>query len=327
MALTYAKTTTAIAQNYIVPRVADGLYDSHALYSLLMRQGAITYGNQLKIQFPVIQKKNGAAGWFTGLSNLTTDYTDDQATACEFEMKSYYVNVTIPLTTQILYDGDPGAAVRGTRLEADNARLTLADDLGSGLWNSSGLSAAPTKPDGLVNLLQTTGSYGGIDAGDFTSWIASMDTTTYAATTSGYISIYQKKFIDLWIGDDAPTLGITTKGIYKYIAVQTTPQQYWTDDTKKTANLGFPTMEIMGRPVYIDSKCPGTASTADHYFAWLNTRWMWLGLHRIMKNNGLLLEDIGSAEKQAAKLYRLYWIGTPICNNRRMQGGFTALYA
>jgi hypothetical protein len=324
VALTYSKTTQAIAQNFIVPRVADGLYDTHAVYSMLMRQGAVTYGYALKYQFPIIQKKVGSAGWFTGLENLDTDYTDNQATAAEFSMKGYYVNVSIPLMTQILFDGDPASAVRGTRLEADNARLTLADDLGSGLWNTG---TAAAQPEGLSALLQSTGTYGGIAASDFSNWAASMDTTTYASATTGYISIYQKKFVDLWIGDDAPTMAVTTKMVYKYLMVNPTATQYWTDDSQRKANMGFPVLEINGRPIYVDSKCPGTSATADQYFAWLNTRWMWLGLHRSMKDNGLLMEDIGSAEKQAARIYRLYWIGCLICNNRRMQGGFSALYA
>lgn len=321
MALVYSRTTNAIAHNLIVPRVADNLYDSHAMYSRLVKQEAVDYGYALKYQYPIIQKKNSSSGWFTGTGKLNTDYVVDQATAAEFSMKTYYVNVTLPLTVQIQFDGDPASAVRGSRLEADNARMTLEDDMGIMAWNDG---TDTTQPEGLKALFTSGGTYGNLSPTDFSGWAAQLDATTSSvATLTPFINL----FYDCWKGNDAPNMGITNKFVYRALANLIPQYQRWTDDSYKKANQGFPVIEILGRPIYLDPNCPGTSGTANNYFAWLNTRWFWLGLHKMLQKDGVLMEDVGAAELSAARLYRLYWIGAIICNNRRMQGACTVLKA
>lgn len=305
MALTYNQLT-AITQKKYLPILVDNVLGSNALVAR-WRKGEVyeetTFGEQLIV--PLAYATTTASGWYTG--SATLDTTDNaQMTAASFDIKQHYANITITRTDELKNAGDE-AIVSLVKAKVQLAEATMADSLGTGIYN------AGTTTDAIIGLramVDNSDTYGGITTTDASWWKAIED----SSTTSLTIPVLQGLIGDVTVGSDKPSVISLTQDLYDDIFGLLQPQQRFQDS--ETANAGFTNLLFAGIPMIVDSHNP-----TSHLFV-LNEKYIMFKVH---KDENFRFQPFERPYNQNTAYAKIYLACILACNNRRMNGKFSAL--
>lgn len=295
---------SAITQKLYMKRLVDNVFESNALFQRWKAKNIDIRDGGTKIVEPLLYAKTTAGGWYSGADTLTTS-ANDKRTAAEFEWKQAHASITITGLDELKNNG-VSAVVKHVESEVQAAELTLADTLGTGLFNSG------VTTDSLIGLrlaLAASGTYGGISKTNFSWWQSNVSTDTTLT-----LPLLQAMHGDCKIDGDQTTVWVTVQDILDDYNNLLQPQMRFQDS--KTADGGFQNLLYKGKPMIVDSHCPD-----NHLFS-LNEKYLSLVVH---KKRNFKFEPFTKPTNQDVSVAHIFWAGALTCNNCRMQGMFTSL--
>jgi hypothetical protein len=142
---------------------------------------------------------------------------NEQITSSEWDWKFAYVNMTIKRTDELKNAGD-AAKVSLARSKVELAQQTMADQLGTALWNDGTVANAM---GGLRHIIATANTVGGIDQSANSWHQGNVDSSSTVVS----MSALQTQFTAATIGSESPTVGYGTRSIYDLYYNLLQPQQ------------------------------------------------------------------------------------------------------
>jgi hypothetical protein len=307
MALDY-DSVNAITHKYIVPKVADAIFDSNPLLKRAKEKFQMTVDGGERIVQPLNYAQITASGWYNGYDTLDTS-ANELLTGAAYTWKQAYAAMTISRREELQNSGK-AAVVRLLQQKAKIAEKTLSDKLGTGLYNAGTTTNAIV---GLSAIVNTSSTIGGISQSSYSWWTAG----SYDSSTTT-LSLYGMQTVDnaCTIDNESPTVVMVTRAILNYYYALLQPQQRFTDSG--TANAGFSNLLFQGKPVIADSHC----TAASVYF--LNENFLHFYVH---PEENFRLEPYTKPTNQNAMVAKIFWQGAFGSSNNRMHGRMTAITA
>lgn len=307
MALTWDQISS-ITEKKFIPKLVDNIFDSNPYLQRARKQGKYkTVDGGTSVIYPLEYAQISSSGWYSGSETLDTS-DNETMTGAEYTWKQAYANITIVRRDELKNAGD-AQKVDLVKSKTRTAQKTLADILGTGLYSAGTDSKSVV---GLGYMASATNTIGGISATDYSWWRPQLDTTTTTLSLSAMQAIYN----DASIGNDTPTVILTTRAVYNYYWALLQPQQRFMDS--ETAKGGFTSLMFNGTPVIVDSHC----TTGYMYF--VNEKYVHLTAH---SQENFRFEPFQKPINQNAKTAKIYWQGVNGTSNLRMLGAMTAITA
>lgn len=308
MALTW-DNISSITEKKFLPKAIDNIFDSNPLLQRLRDNGNFkTVDGGTSVMMPLEYATDSSSGWYTGAETLSTADVE-VLTAAEYAWKQAYANITIVRADELKNMGD-AAKVDLVKTKTKNAEKTLADKLGTGLYSAGTDSKSIV---GLGVMMSNSNTVGGISESTYSWWRpAGLNTTTTTLTMSAMQTCYNAATV----GNDGPTVIMTTRANYNRYWALLQPQQRFVDS--KSADAGWSSLMFNGTPVIVDSH----ATTAGMYF--LNEKYLYLVAH---EKENFRFDPFMGIPNQNVKTAKIYWMGVFGTSNLRMQSALTAITA
>jgi hypothetical protein len=295
---------SAITQELYMKKLVDNVFDSNALFQRWRKGNVDIQDGGTKIVQPLLYAKSTAVGWYSGADTFTTS-SNVKRTAAEFEWKQSQASITITGIDEIKNNGT-AAIIKHVEAEVKTAELTLADYLGTAIFNDG---TTPKSLLGLRLMIAATGTYGGIAKGTYSWWQGNVSTETVLT-----LPLMQALHGDAKVDGDQPTVWVTTQDIFDDYANLLQPQQRFQDS--KTADGGFENLLYKGKPIIVDSHCP------DYHMFALNEKYI---SFVIAKSRNFRFDPFIKTVNQDASVAHIYFAGALVCSNPRMQAMFTSI--
>jgi hypothetical protein len=280
----YGPIVDTITYEYIIPKVTDNILTGNvlAMRFLQNQKPATAWGSDVSGTFlgvPIKYQKSTSGGWYSGYDTFSTGQTNTRVLAT-FSPKQLYWSVGASGIQQGINKG-PQKVLDLLTVEMNSVADDMADTFGTGLY-SDGTGTSNKQLTGLqaaVNDGTDTATYAGLARGTYTTWVSNEDDSSNSITRAEIAA----SFDAAQVGNDTPTLGVTTPAIWTTIeglAMGTISfnnplpglgREYGTvtrDGAVKGqgTDLGFAALFFRGKPIVADEKCtPGR-------FYWLNER-------------------------------------------------------
>lgn len=304
MALTYSQIS-AITQSKIIPKMVDNIFDSNPLLQRARKKFYTKVDGGTSIIQPLNYAQVTATGWYSGADTLdTTD--NDVFTAAEYSWKQIYANISISRLDEIKNSGD-AAILKFVKQKVQVAEKTIEDQMGTGLYNAGSNAKAI---GGLRLIVGTSNTVGGISQSSYSWWQAQVDSTTTTLT----LAALQSRDNACTIGNDGPTVMMTTRTLYNSLYALYQPQQRFMDS--ETAKGGFSSLMFNAKPVIVDSHSPA------NYVWFLNEDYLNLYYH---PDENFRFEPFQKPVNQNVKVAKIFWAGAFGTSNARMQGVCSAM--
>ncbi len=313
-------TVTAISRRYILPEIADNVYNSNPLFFRLNQSNRKVIQGGYQIELPLMYTTMAAYGFYQGYDLLDVTPTDSVQN-CVFTWKQADVIVSVDGLTLIKTDS-PEAIANLVSLQFQQAEMQMSDLLGGGIW-SDGVTNVKSL-DGLYSVVDdgtVNGSYGGISRSANAWWKANIDSSTTATS----LSAYQTLWGNCTSGGRHPTIIVGTQACYNYYynlntSIQRFPSAPGGQD-EQLAQAGFTNLLFNGVPFVVDSHISGSGTTNGKVF-FLNEDYIFL---YVSPRANFTMEDFQVPVNQDAMVAKLLWAGNLACNNVQRQGKLTAL--
>lgn len=306
MALTYDQIS-AITEKKFVPKMVDNIFDSNPLLQRLKEKSYESIDGGTSIMQPLNYAQASNVEW-VGPSDTYNTADNDVATAAEYQWKQIKGTITILGLDELKNSGD-AAKLNHVKQKTQVVEKTIKDTLGTGLY-SAGTNAKSII--GLRSIVDTDSTVGGISQSSYSWWQAQVDSSTTVTTMAALQVIHNR----CAIGNDAPTVAMTTRAIYNFYYGLLQPQQRFTDSA--TGKGGFTSLMFNGIPMIVDSHCP-----ASHLFM-LNEKYLHLYYH---PKENFKFEAFQKPINQNARVAHILWAGAFGSSNNRMHGLLSALTA
>jgi hypothetical protein len=245
------------------PDLVDNLFRSNALFARLYQKGKVVLDGADEIRIPFIYDRL-PGDWYTGLGPFAVTQKEI-ITSLRFNWKSVYTSITLP-GLDVFKNSGPYRSFDLVAAQLTTARMTLADKLGTAIFNDGTNAAQLT---GLRGAIGTSGTYGGITRD---SSVVGTAVQGNVDTTGGAITL---PFINSLMGTasrggaEKPDLLVTTQTLWDAVWARVQPQQRYPNPSQQDiANVGFDVININGAALVADSHCP------DGYLFGLNTNYM-----------------------------------------------------
>jgi len=304
MALTFDELLSTTLKNY-VPKLTDNIFSARPLfYALTNGQTIRRVSGGTKIVVPVIYGTNSTAASYAGTDTIPTT-AQTGISAAEYDWRQYAATVTISGIEEAKNNGEAqiidlleGKIFQTQETIIENMNTMFwADGTGNGGLDWNGLDLIIGKPNTTL---------GGIDPTDGNSWWASTETDEASALALKSMS---NVYNTVSVGNDQPTIVITTQAAYEsYEALLTTNVRYTDTDV---AGAGFQNLLFKGAPVTFDGAC-----TAGEMM-FLNTKYLQLVAH---SDVWFKPTPFVRPTNQDAVFSQLLCYGNLTCSNRARQG-------
>lgn len=256
---------TTITQDRFIPKVVDNVLNGNVLTMRLMRNPKVWRGGT-SIEVPVNLSAYTNLGSYSGFDAFATTQQSTRQRAT-FTPSQVYCSIIVSGIQHAVNQGE-AAQVDVVAAELEQRTRDLKDELGNqiysdGTGNSSkdflGIHAAV---DDSTNVT----TYGGLSRSTYTNWRGTLTAQSGSLTLANLAA----DFDAAQRGDDAPTLIVTTPGvftIYEALLTPTVSHQFSMNDFRLTedgvarvggtlaANQGFRALTFRGIPVVADEKC------------------------------------------------------------------------
>ena len=306
---------TAISRRWILPEIADNVYNSNPLFFRMNRMGKKKVQGGYQIELPIMYARFAAGGWYTGFDALNISPSDTAKNAA-FNWKQAYVPVTV----------DGLTLVRAASMEAvanflsyyfGQAEMELAEIIGSALWSTAPPNNQPDSVPTAVDNGTLEATYGGITRSGNTFWNGQIDSTTTTLTFSAMQAI----FGSCTFGGRHPTIILTDQHEYNNFIGLFTATTYFERGPggydEVLAQAGWTNALFNGVPVVVDSHVPTGIEGSAHSMWMLNENFMNL---IVARGVDFRLEDFVTPPNQDAMVAKLYWMGDLCFNNLQTQG-------
>ena len=292
-------------KNYI-PKLTDNIFNARPLfYALTNGQTIRRISGGANIVVPIIYGTNSTAGSYSGTD--TIDITAQTGiSAAEYSWGQYAATVTISGIEEAKNNGEAqiidlleGKIFQTQESVIENMNTMFwADGSGNGGKDWNGLHLIVAKPNT---------SLGGIDptAAGNSFWSSTEVNQGGALTQAGMASIYNT----ISVGNDQPTIIITTQTLYEKYEALLVDQIRYTDTYM--ADGGFQNLLFKGAPITFDD-----ATTAGQMM-FLNTKYLQLVAH---SDVWFKPTPFVRPTNQDAVFSQLLCYGQLTCSNRARQG-------
>jgi hypothetical protein len=292
-------------KNYI-PKLTDNIFNARPLfYALTNGQTIRRVSGGANIVVPIIYGTNTTAGSYSGTDTISIT-AQEGISAAEYSWGQYAATVTISGIEEAKNNGEAqiidlleGKIFQTQETVIENMNTMFwADGLGNGGKDWNGLHLIVAKPNT---------SLGGINpatAGN-SFWSSTEVNQAGALTTAGMASIYNT----ISVGNDQPTIIITTQALYEAYEALLEGQIRYTDTD--VADGGFQNLLFKGAPVTFDD-----AATAGQMM-FLNTKYLQLVAH---SDVWFKPTPFVRPTNQDAVFSQLLCYGQLTCSNRARQG-------
>jgi hypothetical protein len=292
-------------KNYI-PKLTDNIFSARPLfYALTNGQTIRRISGGANIVVPIIYGTNSTAGSYSGTD--TIDITAQTGiSAAEYSWGQYAATVTISGIEEAKNNGEAqiidlleGKIFQTQESVIENMNTMFwADGLGNGGKDWNGLHLIVAKPN------TTLGDINPATAGN-SFWSSTEVNQAGALTQAGMASIYNT----ISVGNDQPTIIITTQALYEKYEALLVDQIRYTDTDM--ADGGFQNLLFKGAPITFDD-----AATAGQMM-FLNTKYLQLVAH---SDVWFKPTPFVRPTNQDAVYSQLLCYGQLTCSNRARQG-------
>jgi len=254
-------------KNY-VPKLADNVFTARPLfYALTNGQTLRRINGGAKIVVPIIYGTNSTAGSYAGDDTIAIT-AQTGITAAEYSWKQYAASVTITGIEEAKNNGEAAIIdlLEGKIMQAEQ---TIIQNFNTMFWGD-GTGNSSKDMNGMSNLIDDSGTVGGIDASDADNdwWRSSLTGVAGALSLTGMATMYN----DVSVGNDQPTIIISDQDEYeKYESLLQTNLRY---TSAEVADAGFQNLLFKGAPCTYDSD-----SNLDGKMFFLNTKYLRLVAH------------------------------------------------
>lgn len=295
-------------QNYR-PTLVDNIFTARVLLEHMNSRGRVVMeegGSQ--IIEPLVYAQNNTVGSYSGYDAI--DLTPQEGiSAAEYDWKQIAASIAI--------SGIEEAKNRGTEaiIKLLNAKIMQAEEsikenLNDQLF-SDGTGNGGKDFNGLANIVDASGTVGGIDSSTNTWWRSYEENTATQLTAAQMATAYNTASR----GNDHPDIIVTTQTLFERYENLLTPNVRYQDTNK--ANLGFQNLMFKQTPVVFDVSAP----TGNMFF--LNTKYL-----KLTGMNGHWFETSdfqkGTVAGVDARYALILAFGQLTCSNRARQAKLTA---
>jgi len=256
----------------------------------------------------------------------------------EYEIKHVHGDMTISQKRLEVQNIGKAADISIARTKSENMSETMKNEFSELLFKKVA-DMETTDPDSLVKIIGTANNtVGGINAATETRfdwnpkiYDVSASTPTYAdlidPTGDYYFEKLLRKLISpLTVGNDKPTLGLTTQAVWdSYEEILRADKSL--NDNIMTADAGFNILNFRGMKIAVDSHVPGglmdtDAAVSTAYFFAINEKYVGY-MHS--PNVNFKWTPWKKLERQPVYGSLLDWFGTVWCSRRDRQGSLYGL--
>jgi len=238
--------TTTLA-NYR-SQLTDNVFTARPLTYFLMDKGRIRMLNGgTKIVEPIIYGENNTVGSYSGYDSLSlTPQTG--ISAAEFEWKQYAASISISGIEEAKNNGEQ-EIINLLEAKIMQAEESMREGFNE-MFFSDGTGNSSKDWNGLGNLVEASGTVGGIDRSSYSWWRSYEENTATALTLAQMSTAYNS----VSVGNDHPDMVLTTQTLFEKYEALLQPQLRYTDT--KTADAGFQNLLFKAGPVVYDVHCP-----------------------------------------------------------------------
>lgn len=278
----YGAIVDTVTYEYIIPGVTDNILNGNvlAMRFLQNQKPATAWGSEVSGAFlgvPIKYQLSTSGGWYSGFDSFSTSQKNTRVLATFSPKQLYWTVGTSGI--QIGVNQGPKKILDLLTVEMNSVADDMTNTFGTGLYSDgtgtsnkqlTGLQAAVDDGNGVA-------TYAGLARGTYTTWLSNLDSSSNAITRAEIAA----SFDAAQVGNDVPTLGVTTSAIWSTIeglAMGTITfnnplpglgREYGSVTKNGTVkgqgtDLGFAALFFRGKPIVADEKC-----TAG-YFYWLN---------------------------------------------------------
>lgn len=296
-------TTMANYHNQLI----DNIFNARALTYWLMQKNRVRFvSGGSKIVEQLMYGKNNTVSSYSRYDPISLA-PQEGLTAAEYDWKQFAGSVAISGIEEAMNDGEE-ALLDLLEAKVTQTEETMQEDLNLMLYGN-GTGNGGKDMNGLGNLIEASGTVGGIDRATNSWWRSYEENTATALTqalmTTAYNSVSK--------GNKSPDFALTTQLLYEKYESLLTPNLRYNDT--KTADAGFQNLLFKGKPVMYDDAC--TAGVM--YF--LNSKYIKLvGYKKKWFKQGAWV----TPEDTDARFSLILTYGNLIVNNSRMHGKLTA---
>lgn len=300
-----ALLTTTLA-NYRA-QLTDNVFTARPLTYFLMDKGRIRMLNGgTKIVEPLIYGKNDTVGSYSGYDSLSLT-PQEGISAAEYDWKQYAASIAISGIEEAKNNGEQEII---NLLEAKIMQAEESMREGFNLmFFASGTGNGGKDWNGLGNLVEASGTVGGIDRSSNTWWRSYEENTAGALTLAYMTTAYNS----VSVGNDHPDMVLTTQTLFEKYEALLIPNLRYTDT--KTADAGFQNLLFKAAPVVYDAHC----TSGVVYF--LNSKYLTLVGH---SGKWFAQTEFVKPEDVDARYALIMCYGNLTCRNAAKQGKLTA---
>jgi len=297
--------TTTLA-NYRA-QLTDNVFTARPLTFKLMEKGRIRMLNGgTKIVEPLIYGLNDTVGSYSGYDSIAlTPQTG--ISAAEYEWKQYAASISISGIEEAKNNGEQ-EIINLLEAKIMQAEESLREGFNQ-MFFADGTGNSSKNWNGLSNLVDSTGTVGGINSSTYSFWQSYKESTATALTLAQMSTAYNS----VSVGNDHPDVLLTTQALFEKYEALLQPQLRYTDTA--TADAGFQNLLFKAAPVMYDEHC-----TAGVFF-FLNCKYLTLVGHSgkwFQQTEFIRPEDLD------ARYALIMCYGNLTVRNRAKQGKLTA---
>jgi hypothetical protein len=288
-------------------QLTDNVFTARPLTYFLMEKGRIRMLNGgTKIIEPLIYGTNSTVGSYSGYDSLSLT-PQEGISAAEYEWKQYAASISISGIEEAKNNGEQEIInlLEAKIMQAEESmresfnQMFFADGTGNGGkdWN------------GLGNLVEASGTVGGIDRSTNAFWRSYEENTGGALTLAQMATAYNT----VSVGNDHPDMILTTQTLFEKYEALLIPQLRYTDT--KTADAGFQNLLFKAAPIVYDVHCPSGVMFV------LNSKYLTLVGH---SGKWFAQTSFVQPEDVDARYALIMCYGNLTCRNAAKQGKLTA---
>jgi len=240
-----ALLTTTLA-NYR-SQLTDNVFTARPLTYFLMDKGRIRMLNGgTKIVEPLIYGQNNTVGSYSGYDSLSLA-PQEGISAAEYEWKQYAASIAISGIEEAKNNGEQ-EIINLLEAKIMQAEESMREGFNQ-MFFADGTGNSGKNWNGLGNLVEASGTVGGIDRSDNTWWRSKEENTAGALTLAQMSTMYN----NVSVGNDHPDMILTTQTLFEKYEALLQPQLRFTDT--KTLDAGFQNLLFKAAPIVYDVHC------------------------------------------------------------------------
>lgn len=315
-------TVTSISRRHILPQIVDMIYTTNALFFRLNAANKKQIAGGIHVEVPFMYTQFGNGGPYQGYDLLDVAPNDTIING-GWDIRQQYVPVTVDGLT-LARCNTPEAVVNLLTLLWEQARMQLANNLGTGLYSD------------MSNTKQIDGLKGAIDAGSVSSTYAGLSRSTYtwlnsqvdASTPTLTLSSMRSMMGNCTIGGHSPTLILSRQEHYNRLwSLMVANQRFAAGPGARDEQLGsagFTNLLFDNVPLVVDSKVFNGPNASNSALLFLNEEVLNLA---IFSDTDFYMEDFQKPVNQDAMVGKLLWYGQLLLMNPQLCGKMTNVSA